>query len=412
MPVSSIHEVTTLIIGKIHDALVASGIWGGTPPDVYPDPVSRDDQRFGISFYLYHALESPHFKNVVPAGKDTPPVKLVNMGLNLYYQLTAISREQGIGEAAYNEQQMMSIALKTLHDMPLLTSGEDRYRITLQTIPADGAVRNWTAGSSFLRFSAYYEVSPVFLEAEKPGLYSGRVLAYGSYVFPSGAPRITLTGSTIGFTIPGELTPREVIAQPAQVPPGGVMQVEGSGFNDGAIQLRLFNAKFQENVIAPGWAIVVSAGKLTITVGATAILEQSGTPVDILPGMYSLQLIVTKSLLLPGGTTQNFNQTSNQFPFIVMPVASITSIAAVVTVDGFGYQVLGPVDPTPDEMEVYIGIHRLTRSWGVLSSGQFTVVSTTELNLNLPAGLVSGQDLPLRVIVSGAESNPVWIHIP
>jgi hypothetical protein len=410
MPVSNIAEVTETIIDRIKLGL--SAFPDLITVDVFPDPMTREEKP-GLSFYLYHFRENPHYRNAAAPGRDTPPVKLNPMGIDLYYQLTAYSEDAANGTAALNEQRMMTVAIKALHDSPLLTLGEDKFRIMLQPTPATEAVHNWTAGDRAMKLSAYYEVTPVLLEPEKPTINSGRVLLYGNYIFTAGLPKIIASISTLEFTLPTELTPRSIVAQPAQGLPGSTIVFEGTGFADGMVELRINNFRFTEKVITPNWNLVVAPGKLTATVSTTAHLESNLSVVNVLPGIYTAQVVVTKTVNLPGGSTKTFRQESNQFPFIVMPEAAGVLVGDMVTVTGYGYQTKTEFDNLGKElMEVYLGERKFSRNEvPIVSAGEFIVNSGTELQFKLPTGMASGPQ-PLRIIVAGAESSPAWINLP
>src|SRR5262249_38722129 len=74
---------------------------------------------YTIELYLYYLTEDPQYKNLAPPGLDEPPVRFTPMGLNLYYQLTAHSDIAG-GNGAENEQTMVGLAMKALHDFPVI----------------------------------------------------------------------------------------------------------------------------------------------------------------------------------------------------------------------------------------------------------------------------------------------------
>jgi hypothetical protein len=350
------------------------------------------------------------------------------MGLNLYYQLSANSiLEDGTG--AYNEQLMMGIAMKALHDYPLINDstqingqtvfapglrGKDNcIKIMFQPVPYNEAVYYWTAGAAPIRLSAYYELSVIFLEPEETRSYTGRVLMYGNYIFTEGQPRIIASQNILTFTVPDQTLPGQVKLQPAQVPPGNSMDLFGTGFSGDSIDLLLLNARWAERAVAtPGWNPVrAAANQLTITVGEQATLEISGTLVDVLPGMYSAQVVVTRNISLSGGDIRQFRNVSNQFPFVISP--RVDSIAFppgnIVTVNGYLFQ---HPDLPAEDIEVYLGAERIIRDTGAFAPGEFRVTAPNTLEINLPAGLPSGQYLPLRILISGAESPPNWIQIP
>jgi hypothetical protein len=63
-------------------------------------------------------------------------------------------------------------------------------------------------------------------------------------------------------------------------------------------------------------------------------------------------------------------------------------------------------------VEVHLGAQPLARTGGTPSAGQFQVVDAGRIELMPPADAVSGSDLPLRILVNGAESPPRWLRVP
>jgi hypothetical protein len=44
--------------------------------------------------------------------------------------------------------------------------------------------------------------------------------------------------------------------------------------------------------------------------------------------------------------------------------------------------------------------------------GEYQVLDDDNLELRLPAGLTTGDELPLRIVVRGIESPPRWVTVP
>ena len=428
MALLDLADVSRSLVTLIQQAFAVSPAWTLPPPTVLPEPPNRFAGE-GIGFYLYHIQENPSYRNFPAPGKDQPAVRYSPMALSLYYQLSANSIIDD-GTGAYNEQLMMSIAIKALHDFPVITDdtqingthvlvpaliGKDnRFKITLQPIPYNEAVQYWTAGTSPVKLSAYYEVSVVFLEPDDIRSYAGRVLTYGTFVFTEGAPRIIGTQNIISFTVPGETTPAQVKLQPAQVAPGSEFHIFGTGFSGDQIDLALLHPRFGGPVLAdPAWNLTLSAGnQLTATARETALLEATGAVVDLLPGIHAAQVVVRRRITLPNGDIRVFKNVSNQSPIIISPrVDAISAIIGnVFTITGYRFQ---HPDLPEDDLSVYLGENRLEQSsGGVLQPGEFIPTAANTLDIHLPAGFTSGQIVPVRILIAGAESPPVWITIP
>ena len=421
MEYTSLKEITETIIAVIQQAVDDTGNW---PPGFRVLPELLRDQHNGIGFYLFHVQESSHYKNFPAPGNDHPPVNYTPMALNLFYQLSANSTNENDEEDAYDEQNLMSVAMKALHDHSLFTvttTGKKiNIKVTLQTLSPSESVQYWAAAESPVRLSAYYEVSVVFLEPEKQLSYAGRVLSYGNFIFTRNAPQITSSENIIEYLLPGELTARQVKIQPAQAPPAfiapapisSMVSFLGSGFNGGTLQLLIISPLWPEPAVAdPSWLpTLVSENKLTVTVQPTAVLKTALTPVDIIPGLYAAQLSITQQRTLPNGTIKTFNHVSNQFPFSVMPRINLINPsgggAFAVTCNVF--QNAGIV---AEDIQVYIGEDKLVLlAAGVPAAGEFIITGATTIELQVPAGLAAGQ-VALRILIRGIESEPKWITI-
>jgi hypothetical protein len=422
MDYTSLNEITETIIHLIQDAIV-------TPSDfVVPELLTKETE--GISFYLFHVLENSHYKNYPPAGIDYPPVAITPMGLNLYYQLTCNKKKEN-GEDAYEEQRLMSIAMKALHDQPVLKrtrpnaalgypqGKEIDIKIALQTLTPSESVQYWAAAESAARLSAYYEVSVVFLPPETVKSVSGRVLSYGNFIFTENAPRITATESTLEYLVPGDPNPRQVKIQPAQAkvpasaPPSISNKVTfyGSGFTGSNFEIRIISPLWDVPALAgSGWNVSrVSESQLEMTLQSTAILMKSLVPKDIIPGLYSSQVCKTEQRMLPNGTTKKFEHLSNLFPFSVIPrIDSVVPGApGAFAIKGYLFQ---HADITQDDIQVYTGDQLLLPAIAPLTPGTFKITAPDTINL-VGSPLVHGL-VPLKIMVRGIESEPKWITLP
>ena len=428
MAVLDLADVTRSLITLLRQSFVVSPAWTMAIPAVLPEPPNRLTGD-GIGLYLYHVQENTVYSNFPTDGSDRPPVRFLPMALNLYYQLSAHNTAD---PGAFNEQLLMSVAMKAFHDYPFIDDNtqvnsitvfepairgkDNRFKVMLQPIVYNEAVNNWTSGEVPIRLSAYYEVSVVFLEPEETRTYSGRVLSYGNYIFTEGPPRITNTQNILRYVQPPNNVNAEVKIQPAQVPPGDNMDIFGVAFGGDSITLRLLQRRWARPAIADAaWNLTRTGdNQLTVTVQQTAIEETTVGPppvVDILPGMYSCQVIVNKTIILGNGEVKTFRNISNQFPFTVTPaITNINRALTIVTVTGYIFQ--HPQLP-PEDILVYIGeIRIMPDDNNALAPGEFEVTAVNQLRINLPTALTTGQLYPVRIIIAGAESPPGWITAP
>ena len=423
MALFDLADVTRTIIHLIEIALQDTHHWAPlAEPKVMADLPNRV-KKDGLGFYLFHVQESGYYKNIPAPGKNEPPVAYTPMGLNLFYQLSAnVIQDDGGGPLA--EQLLMGIAMKALHDNPELADtvppGNNRCRITLQTLSPSEAVQYWTAGESPVKLSAFYQVSVIFLEPKQTTMYTGRVLSYGNYVFARTAPQISSSQNTISYFLPGDPTPHEVVIQPAQVPPATVLPPApqsiisffGSGFGGGVVELWIIDRQWPDTAVAtPDWQVkVVHDGLLTAIVRPAARLRDTGVAQDILPGLYAARISITEQRTLPDGTVKTFQHVSNQYPFSVTPFISgvANGVGGAFIITGWLFQYGGQ---TIDDMAVYLGETRLAPDTGAFNAGEFKVTSPSTLELKPPGGLPAGPT-PLRIMIYGCESPPRWIILP
>ena len=423
MPLRDLSRVTRTLVTLLRDHIAQSPAWlPRPPPAVTPHPPDRLEGQ-GIGFYLYNVREEAHAKNALPIGPGHPPVRFTPMGVTLHYLLTAVSDADG-DQQTYMEQLLMSCAMKALHDYPVLgdetalpggtpffeTHGidgaENRLRVELQPITHEQSINYWTASSSQPRLAAYYQVSVVYIEPERPVSRTGRVLAYGVHTFVSGAPRLDGTFNSLELTLPGAGEPRTVELRPAEVPYDATFELFGSDLVGDETALLIRGPGWDRQVeVGPSWGVSAMQGRVLATVQQ----EADGEPV--LPGTYSAQVVVRRRKTMPDGTTRVFAQRSNQTPFTVSPrVDDPPALDGTGTTTVSGY----PFDHAsfaPDALEVHVGDAQLAAGTaGSLAPGEFGVVNATQLEVRVPGGLPAGVHL-IRIVVQGAQARPVFVEV-
>jgi hypothetical protein len=403
-----------------------STVINGLDISALPADKLTGDQTIGI--YLYHISEDGHFKNLPPLSQDQPPVQFRPMGLDLYYQLNAHSDTSG-DPGARLTQLLFGLALKTMHDFssidsstllngtpvfPTALQGTDNcFRIILQAIQPSEAPHFWTGGTQPLRLAAYYIVSVVLLEPERPSRFAGRVLRYGVHTFVRGAPRLDGSRSTVTFRVPGETVDHEVEVQPAEVSVGDSIRFHGIDLAGDDTRLLLKNARFSDAVeVGSTWGVIAAEDQISATAAA-----QIGI-FDTLPGVYSGIAKVTTRRRMPDGSIRSFAQTSNEVPFLITPAITNPLANAVATANVTGVVVVtGGVfahpDIDPDAVKVMVGPQEIPRASAALTAGHFRVSSPTQLRFQFPiSGLNSGETHPFRIMINGAENAPRWVAVP
>lgn len=394
MTLLNLSYVTQSLKTLIEEAVKASPEWSAPLLTVSPQPpneLTGSAESNILGFYLYHISEDPHFKNLPAPGTDTPSVRYTPMGLVLHYQLTAHAEETDNG--VFQEQLMMGLAIKALHDFPVIDSSteivdktgtskkilvshlsdDNRFRISILPLPFSEAVSYWTAGSSPLRLAAYYEVSVVLLEPEEIKSRSGRVLAYDVFSFLEGTPRLFFTYNTISFPYPpGRATSRALTLQPAEVTYGDTIRLKGTALSAKATSLLIRNPRWDKPVEADSaWTVNAKADELSATVQATAGSQ------TLLPGIYLAQIKVSEQRSIADGSVRVFEKLSNITPFTVTPKVDLLGIPDGQWVLSVSASILQHTHLPPENVLVFIGETRLTPgTWGSLNHGEFAVLES------------------------------------
>ena len=232
--------LTDLLAQNIH-----TNIDDVVPLTVTAVPPDRVDPKTNtLSLHLYHIAENAYYKNALGAGNDVPNVAKAPMALSLFYILTA-HHDSGTDSHfdAETQQKLMGYALKTFHDVPVITSrtrfngtpildqefGGDPIQIILRPVTPEDALSFWNSEQQVTaRLSAYYEVRVVMLEPEPPRTMPGIVLNVGTFVFQLGSPVLERSQSQMRFKIPErnggniqeiEATPASVTLDTSATPP-------------------------------------------------------------------------------------------------------------------------------------------------------------------------------------------------
>ena len=424
MPLLDASLVTQALVTLITQCVTVSPEAGKVPgfnvSPLSPDRLTGDHT---IGLYLYYITENQQYKNPPPAISGSNfPERFTPMGLDFHYILTAHSELVG-DAAALQEQILMGLGMKSMHDFPLiddttqvggitifpldLLGAGNYFRITLQPVPVTEAMGYFNAGTEALRLAAYYQVTPVLLQADQPDSLNGRVLTYGVFTFARGAPRLDTSQNFVTFTVPGETTPRKVSVQPAEAAVGGTVTFLGSALTGDNTTLLLNNRLFAQPIeIGMDWGVSATATQITMVIQPNAQLA------TILPGVYSVRASVSNQSRISDGTLRTFVNNSNEIPFLIVPtITGFANVAGTITVTGSVFQ--DPALPA-DAVQVFLGSTLITPKAGlVLNPGEFEVTSATTLNFRFPGtGFVSGSFTPFRLIINGAENSPVWVQAP
>lgn len=359
-----------------------------------------------VSLNLYHFTEDAALKNQSPTSASTElsPAQFNPMGLQLYYQLNVHEKsDRSTNDAMMRVHQLFGLAIKALHDCARIDHTPswsklppgNIIRISLLHTTPEQAEQFWSSSTKPVRLSAYYMVTAVLLEPEMPTTIPGRVLDYEIKDFIIGAPRLDASTNTIKFTPPGGIE-RKLDLRPAEVPVGGSVDILGSGLGGNGTSLQISSGNWDAPVDVGGWITAGTSDRITVTIGTTA--GAAPNIHNIVPGFYTAAARIPK-----GGVWQ----ISNEVPFAIAPAVTIFNAGLVTP---FTLILRGGVfsDPNllPEHVRVILGSRQLTPDL-------YLITGPNEIHIQFPiAGVAPNPTVPLRIIVNGAESAPLWITVP
>jgi hypothetical protein len=459
MPWSDLSEVTgalTRLIERNIDLVLSPGL-GATVVATPPDQLGTTVQNT-ISLYLYHVRETAEAQNRMGPGNDVPNVATAPMGLDLFYVLTAHHRTNVTFDAIV-EQRLMGFALKSLHDIPVVTDNTmvagqqiitgtqrgrgNRLNVELRKLEPDTSFAIWTTGErQFTRLAAYYQVGLVLLEPEPARRIPGTVLSVGAFVTPMGTVTLTGSRSDMSFALPaiaggGTQTLRAEPARPAvTVVPGPNSQflILGESVSTGVRrQLVLRNARWArlsppvDSIaldpalnVANNWSVDFRPDRIDVTVGSQLTFAPAGggpnQTMPVFPGTYAVRLDTVRAEQVIAGQLRSQSSTSNEIAFAITPriighLLNAPANTIVINLDpAFPADVVPPLGPELEIQMIIDGEVYQRVAPGPPGAGEFVVQPSSVLvaaTFNVAtAGLHS-----VRLSVEGADAQPFWIEI-
>jgi hypothetical protein len=423
-------HLTTMLTQCIDD----SPMWGpgneqitinvsGNAPDAL-----RSSGDTELSLYLFHVSQDPFQRNRPANGLRQPLIPFQPLSLNLYYLLSAFSKDDYV-----HEQQAMSIALRCFHEHPIVRTNvvidgvvvPEEFTLTMNVETADEISRLWQATTAAMRLSTVYKVSVVFMTPEAPA----RPIAPNPERLVIGADatalpfaktgQVTGTRRTVAYNFPADsdADPPVTISKaasydlsPASAAPGQRATLAGAGLNQPTSDNVWLLAPdgSETNVTAwkapdpiPPSSILQTESQIVLDLPATSGAAPANTPA---PGVYQLRA--------GNGLAANADgaQRTNATPFAIaarIPAADpplLAEFAGVYTFNGAGF--------VPGSTEVLLETVALTAAGGAPAAGEFHVPNATTIAFRPPATLPAGR-YGVRVRVNNVESDPSWwIELP
>jgi hypothetical protein len=375
MPTSDLSLVSTSLQTLLKANI--SRLAGSAAPAVlvslgYPEDQSTADRT--INLHLYHVAEDQFNRNLPGPGADANSTATTPMSLSLFYLMTA-HHKSGTTRAE-TEQQIMGLALKTLHDFALigpdsavmdsggvvtkilangLNDKTTRLEIVLRPLTPEDALAYWaTEQQQQVRLAAYYEVRLVQLEPEPVKTQAGIVLKVGQWVGLKTDAAVTASRSAMRFARPAALgasLPELMELSPARpfldhppidapnFPDTNHFWLEGTGFA-GGIRRRVvirhdswagrgvpggeiaLGEAVQAGVLADPWGVAFQDQRVDVRlanrIGYTDA-DGAAQTLDILPGTYRARIDVVIGDQAVGTGTRELVRRSNEVLFQIAP---------------------------------------------------------------------------------------------
>jgi hypothetical protein len=468
MALMNLHKVTKTLTGLLMQNIttsIDSGLAGVLKVTDLP-PEKVENPTHTLNFYLYHVAEDPYYKNMQGSGTDIPSVATAPMALCLYYILTA--HHENDNDPSFNaqaQQMLMGYALKTFHDVPVITDETringsstpvlqdallgkgNSLQVIMRPIPAEDAVAFWSSEDTrTARLSAYYEVRVIMLEPEPPKRMPGIVLSLGAFVHEMGVPYIDCTRSTLHFPLPAaagggvqaiDSTPARVSTDTGAAPANNRLELIGTNLTGRSQSIMLKNTLWSKRPDALGgsveaieldlalnaadWSATFRSDRITLELASQLnFVNPAGAPdqVDVVPGLYSAQIRVVHGEKETFSQVKQFSSRSNEVAFYVIPrITAVTAaaneliIAVAPTFDLNQGEAVADNRPVLDVQVVVEGVvYERIATATATAEGQFSP-DANSVNLRPPFPVLQPGLRPVRLVVNGAESQPFWYEV-
>lgn len=419
MPVATtgivdLSSLTDRLISILTQSRDNSSLWNPNSLAVNPGPpftihitglspeAARNQGGCQLTLYLFHIVEDKFQKNLAPTGQmspSVPPVRYSSLSLDLYYLLTAFSKDNYV-----QEQQAMTVAMRCLHDNPIVkmnvTFGaqaiREEFTVGLETQTSDELARLWQSMAVPPRLSAVYKVSVVLISPEAvlgPPAPTPRHLSITADVTAlpfATAGQVTGTARTFQYRKPDGTLSDPLDLSPATAVPGQPFFLYGEGLNQPTSDHVYLSMPGSVEADVTSWlgAPAVQTDSRFVLIAPNAFgTAPSACPT---PGIYQLSVGNT-------GTVR-----SNSTPFSIAPRVDVTAnppilLGPVFTVNGLGF--------VTGQTQVLLETVPLTEGPG--GSGFFQITNGgTEITFQAPV-LAAGR-YAIRIRVNQVEADPSW----
>jgi Pvc16 N-terminal domain len=358
------------------------------PPDAAAGGTAR------LNIFLYQVTPNLGYRNM-----DTPSrsysgelVRKQQLGLDLHYLLTAY----GNNDDELSAQKTLAEAMRVLHENPVfsrdlvelainewesdladidksnITEQVELLKITMQSMSLEDLTKIW---SSFFKTGSYrisvtYKATVVLLDGKKEPRSTMPVRNINSYVHASRAPEI-------------------IYIEPQMVPwiSGGTeIKIVGRNLKADMIKIDFGEGLEADDMPEPTY---VSADELVVAISDS-----------IAPGIKQVRVLHPLSIGTP--ETPHRGLDSNVALFAIVPIITDVSPASVARGSKLSVK-FEPAVNREQDVKVIISTYKpLEVEW---PTGDTNTTTDTVL-VTIPSDYVTNKDLPVRLRVDSAESQP------
>jgi hypothetical protein len=334
------------------------------------------------------------------------PVRYLPFALSLYYLLFAYSETSYI-----EEQEAMSVAMRLLHDQPIVRSEPGaavpwELTLTLEHRSYDELSLLWQATTSPLRLSLVYRAAVVFLDADKmpapapdTSSFTVGVGQLGAAAQQAGAPQLLGSMRQVSFTGPGSV-PVSYEESPASAAPGQTLLLLGEGLGGQATDtVFLLVGPDEDETDVTAWTVVASSTSSQVALELPASFGNPPAQCPV-PGRY--QLRVGHGALGSAGSLRSDAVPLGVAALVAATGGPVLSGTPPYTVQGAGFAAAS--------CQVLVGAVPLAQVASSPGEGEVSIdPSGTSFSFVPPSGS-AGQVAPVRVLVAGVESDPaLWV---
>jgi hypothetical protein len=365
---------------------------GGIAVSTKPPDVTTQTTTARLNIFLYHVTQNLGYRNSdnPSRGFSGELVRKQQVGIDLHYLLTAYGNQ----DDELSSQKTLADTIRVLHENPVFTRdlielGIDNpelelpdiersdlaeqlelVKITMQSLSLEDLTKIW---SSFFKTGSYrisvaYKATVVLLDGKKEPRSTMPVTKVNSYVFPFRAPVITYI-------------------EPQMVP-----------WRAGGTEIKIVGRNLKADIVKIDFGEKLDAEEMPEPTSAAAGELKVAIPDSVTTGIKQVRVLHPLSIGTP--ETLHKGMESNKALFAIVPVITAVSPSSVAVGAELTIILEPQINLDKQDVKVIISTYKPLQ---VPASN----INTDTVKVTIPAaGYATNKDLPVRLIVDGAESQP------